>query len=144
MTERPEIRHAVGLWVQRAEEDLTAAEHMLTIQEDCPFGIVCFHAQQCAEKYLKALLTFHSIRFPKTHDLSELALLLKERADLDVTLPDLAGLGGYAVEARYPGDWDPIERADAKVAVAIAARVRGRVRSLLPREFLPAGPRRGA
>lgn len=56
-------------WFKKAESDLKTAEHILTLKESCPFDIVCFHAQQCAEKYLKALLVFRSIDFPKTHDL---------------------------------------------------------------------------
>jgi HEPN domain-containing protein len=39
-------------------------------------GLVCFHCQQAAEKYLKTLLIFHEVSFPKTHDL----LLLLELA----------------------------------------------------------------
>ncbi len=136
MTERPEVLHAVRLWAQRAEDDLAAAEHLLKLRKGSPFGIVCFHAQQCAEKYLKALLLFHSIRFPRTHDLTELAILLKDRADLAVALPDLAALAAYAVEARYPGDWDPIERQDADEAVATARKVRDAVRRQMPGEGL--------
>ena len=56
MNERPELRHVVAQWVSRAEEDLTAAEYLLTMGEQCPFATVCFHAQQVVEKYLKALL----------------------------------------------------------------------------------------
>ena len=43
-------------WVKKAESDLKTAEHTLTLKERCPFDTVCFHAQQCAEKYFKALL----------------------------------------------------------------------------------------
>ncbi len=55
MNERPELRHVVAQWVSKAEEDLTAAEYLLTMGEQCPFATVCFHAQQLLEKYLKAL-----------------------------------------------------------------------------------------
>ena len=40
--------------------------------EEIPWDTVGFHAQQCSEKYLKALLLFHRINFPKIHDLTEL------------------------------------------------------------------------
>ena len=56
MSASPEVAQVVRQWVERAEEDLVNAEHTLTLEENCPVGTVCFHAQQCAEKYLKALL----------------------------------------------------------------------------------------
>ena len=59
----------IRLRVEKAEHDLRNAEHTLTIEQDCPFDTVCFHAQQCAEKYLKALLVWKGIPFPKTHNL---------------------------------------------------------------------------
>ena len=52
----PEILSAVRRWIEKAEDDLRNAEHTLTLKEDCPYGTICFHAQQCVEKYLKALL----------------------------------------------------------------------------------------
>jgi HEPN domain-containing protein len=57
MNERPELRHVIAQWVSKAEEDLTAAEYLLTMGGQCPFATVCFHAQQLVEKYLKALLS---------------------------------------------------------------------------------------
>jgi len=46
--------------------------HTLMLDENCPYDTICFHAQQCVEKYLKALLTSTHTDFPKTHDLIEL------------------------------------------------------------------------
>ncbi len=42
-------------WVRTAEQDFRAAEYTLTLLDDCPFDTICYHSQQCAEKYLKAL-----------------------------------------------------------------------------------------
>jgi HEPN domain-containing protein len=72
MNAPPELTRLVRLWVEKAEHDLRNATHTLTLEEDCPFDTVCFHAQQCVEKYLKALLTLRQIEFSKTHDLTEL------------------------------------------------------------------------
>ena len=66
-------------WIKKAESDLKTAEHILTLEEDCPFDTVCFHAQQCAEKYLKALLVYRSIDFPKTHDIRLLMQRVPDR-----------------------------------------------------------------
>jgi HEPN domain-containing protein len=49
---------------------LKTAAHTLTLRQDSPTDTVCFHAQQCVEKHLKALLVLRAIVFPKTHDIS--------------------------------------------------------------------------
>ena len=95
--------------------------------EHCPFATVCFHAQQLVEKYLKALLAFHSVPFPKTHDLAELVSALPTPHALPVDSAELGLLTRYEVEARYPGDWEPITRQESDEAVRIA-RLRARAR----------------
>ena len=59
-------------WLAKADRDLLAAAHMLTLKDECPTDVVCFHAQQCVEKYVKALLVFLATPFPKTHNIREL------------------------------------------------------------------------
>jgi HEPN domain-containing protein len=65
-------------WVTKAENDLKSASYILKMK-DCPVDNVCFNAQQCVEKYLKALLITQGLKFPKTHDLGELLVLLPPR-----------------------------------------------------------------
>ncbi len=43
-------------WVIKTENNLKNAVHSLKLGKECPTDTVCFHAQQCVEKYLKALL----------------------------------------------------------------------------------------
>ena len=124
----------VRQWAEKAEHDLRNAEHTLTLQDDCPFDTVCFHGQQCAEKYVKALLVLRSVGFPKTHDLVVLVELVPPDLSLGVELAELAVLNRYGVEARYPGDWEPITREDAKQACGTARKIRETVRNLLPAE----------
>ena len=57
----------VKLWVKKAESDLITASNSLKILPEPPFDTICFHAQQCAEKYLKAFLIFHEVKFEKIH-----------------------------------------------------------------------------
>ena len=90
MSARPEVLEAARQWVTKAEEDLTNAVHTLSLQEDCPFATVCFHAQQTAEKHLKALLTLHSVPFPKTHDLTELLRRVPPGNDLGLAGAEVA------------------------------------------------------
>lgn len=127
----------VRAWVVKAEHDLRNAEHTLTLQDDCPFDTVAFHAQQCVEKYLKAFLVAQGIAHPRIHDLGELAALARPALALDDELDRIAVLETYAVEARYPGEWEEIDRREAEEAVATARRIRSKIRSLLPPESLP-------
>ncbi len=110
MSVPPEVEAVAVGWVLRARNDLKAAEYLLTLADGCPFDAVCFHAQQCAEKYLKALLTSHAVAFERTHNLRRLLDLCAIEAGLEGELPDLEELIPYAVEARYPGTWEPVTR----------------------------------
>ncbi len=138
MNGQPDQLHLVRQWIAKADEDLKNAEYTLTLDEECPFGTICFHAQQCAEKYIKALLVFHAVLFPRTHDLVILFNSIPSQDQPNLSLDELAVINRYAVETRYPGDWEPISRQEANEAVGIARTVKDLVREHFPREvFLP-------
>ena len=119
-------------WVEKAENDLKTALLALKAGEECPTDTVAFHAQQCAEKYLKSYLAFKGIDFPKIHDIEELAA--RTRGLTTGLLPeDFRALTIYATVTRYPGDYEPISLAEARLAVALARKVRGAVRKQLPK-----------
>ena len=63
-------------WLVKAENDLKTAVHTLTLGQDCPTDTVCFHVQQCVEKYIKALLVLRATPFSKTHNIRVLRALL--------------------------------------------------------------------
>jgi HEPN domain-containing protein len=121
----------VEAWISKAENDLRNAEHTLTLQENCPFDTVCFHAQQCAEKYLKALLLKAGSEPPRTHDLRLLLQRLPSTSAALFRMNDMVELNRYSVEARYPGEWEPISRAEAEQAVTLARAIRAAARDLL-------------
>jgi HEPN domain-containing protein len=77
-------------WLVKAENDLLTAAHTLKLGAACPTDTVCFHAQQCVEKYLKALLVFRATPFPRTHDSYLLRSLLPPKLclKLDKKLQD--------------------------------------------------------
>ncbi len=98
-------------WVDRAEEDYLLARSSLRRKAPLTYG-ACFHAQQCAEKYLKALLVARGQPFPKIHDLVALADLCAQAGLILAMDPDqLAALASYAVRIRYPGDLPTAEEA---------------------------------
>lgn len=117
------LRRDVRDWVVKAEEDYETARFLVRKRKPNLSNAVCFHAQQCAEKYLKAFLVFHRIAFPKTHDLLDL-LELTKKADptLELLRSDLAHLEPYAVEVRYPGEF--ATRQEAKRSVRVMAHIR--------------------
>lgn len=120
MIESRDVSRQVGQWIEKAEHDLGNAEYTLTIFEDCPFDTVCFHAQQCVEKYLKGWLIFKFIDFPRMHDLVVLLNLALSSGLHGLGPQDVQPLNRYTIEARYPGDWDPIDRREAEDAVVAA------------------------
>ena len=117
-------------WVQKAEEDYAAAVALSRKRTPPLPDVVCFHAQQCIEKYLKALLVHHRIYFPKTHDVLALCELARPIAPtLELSKPALAYLKPYAVMFRYPD-----ERAtatEARVAVRHLHHLRLTLQALL-------------
>ncbi len=91
-------------WVNKAEGDFATAQRELQVQQLPNYDAVCFHSQQCAEKYLKACLQEENIAFRRTHDLSTLLdLLLPVKPNWETLRPTLDALTTYAVEFRYPG-----------------------------------------
>ena len=120
-----EVRRAlVRRWLDRAAEDLGAAERLLSGGAAFP-AAAGFHAQQAAEKYLKAFLTRRQVEFPKTHDLAALLDLVARVAPaLAGSLPAITALTPYGVESRYPGDFPVPTAAEARQAVTLAEQVR--------------------
>lgn len=98
--------------VQFAENDLKAA---LKLANELN-AITCFHCQQSAEKYIKGLLLFLQIDFKKSHDLVYLLELLSLEIPDDIF--DASDyLNEYAVETRYPGDYEEITNNEATKAI---------------------------
>ena len=135
MPENEKTIAVVREWAAKAENDLRSAAHLLRM-DDCPTETVCFHAQQCVEKYLKALLAAQSVEFPKTHDVGELTALLPPRLRPRLDDKEQDRLTDYATVTRYPGDYEPISLGEARQAVKIARRVRREVRKLLEKKPL--------
>lgn len=90
-------------WAEKAEEDFTLAQSALRRKKPLLTG-ACFHAQQCAEKYIKAPLLSKGAEFPKTHDLLMLNNLCAEAGIfLEINPKLLNTLTDYAARTPYPG-----------------------------------------
>jgi HEPN domain-containing protein len=94
---------AARAWINKAEADFNAARLLLASGKDCPAHIVCFHAQQCVEKYLKAVLCLRGVDFPRIHDIGELVAMLPAGVAPGLSSEEQEQLTEYAVDSRYPG-----------------------------------------
>ncbi len=123
-------------WIEKADNDLKNAAYILTLGAEGPTDTVCFHSQQCVEKYLKAFLVFVETDFPKTHDIGELMNLIPDRYRPELSIQDQRRLTAYATVTRYPGGYPPIKLSEARQAVRLARRTRKVILGHLPKELL--------
>lgn len=131
---RFDIIKKVQQWITYADEDLRLAKHGLTISSSCPYRLIAYHAQQCAEKYLKAWLVYKQIDFPYTHNIRSLVQLCPGEWTAEIT--DADELTPFAVTTRYPGEDERVTRAQALNAIELAKKVRKVVRRAFKEEGL--------
>lgn len=124
------MKPATEEWIRKAEAGFCSACRERAVKPEPNLDLVCFLAQQCAEKYLKARLMEAERPFPRTHDLGFLLNLIGEiEPEWDQIRPGLSDLSSMGIEVRYPGLWASGEEADN--ALEIAKRVRIIVRPAL-------------
>jgi HEPN domain-containing protein len=128
----PERQRHVRRWLQYAQDDLKLAEAVLRDPEQAPRH-ACLHAQQAAEKALKAGLIFLAVKFEFRHDLDRFRLMLPPDWEVVREPLNLANLTEWAVESRYPGDYPDATEDDAREAVALARDVLDYIRRDLKR-----------
>ena len=116
-----------------AAQDFEAAQ---ILSDKGLWPVSCFHAQQAAEKGLKAVLAARNQPFPKTHDLERLAALIGESLPGFPSLAEhCAVLNEYAVTARYdPGAAWGIDHDETLHALHLSREVLGHCRTAVERE----------
>lgn len=103
-------------WLEFAKMDLGAAEYLLTMHP-LPVEIICYHCEQAAEKFLKAVLVQFDKEPPKTHDLVQLCKLCCEVNERFGQLADACiELTPYGVQVRYPSNLE-LDENDAACAL---------------------------
>ena len=120
----PPEAHAPGSpadWLHHAQSDLALAH--TTPLPPILFEDLCFHAQQAAEKAIKAILVACDIPVPRTHNLRTLFDLLPPDVCAPADIQEAAGLSDYAVASRYPGTSEPVEVEEYREAVRMAEAV---------------------
>jgi HEPN domain-containing protein len=124
------LKPATQEWIEKAEGDYQTALRERRVRRRPNHDAVCFHAQQCIEKYLKALLTEHEKPFPKIHDLLKLGeMCFRIAPELKNVEAALDLLSRYAIVFRYPGEQATSE--EAKAAVKALEKVRKLIKNSL-------------
>ena len=91
-------------WIKKAEGDVRGARQLAGRTPQLN-DLICFHCQQAAEKYLKALLQELGLVVPRVHDMGELLdLLLPHDATLRRLQRGVLFLTQFAVDYRYPDE----------------------------------------
>lgn len=130
MKERTDL---VRGWLRKARSDEVAMEASLSAGA---LDAACFHAQQAAEKYLKAFLVYAGIEFPLTHNLVKLVELCAGSDSAFRSLTRVAAtLVPYAVEVRYDDEFWPSPEI-AQQARSLSEMIKEAVRSRLPKELV--------
>lgn len=117
------INEITANWIAKAENDLKVVVHELNNQDpvtDC----ICFHSQQCAEKYLKAFLVHQNIEPEKTHKIERLIEACMQIDKEFETIKDAVLLTEYAVSTRYPDDFYQPSFEEAKDAYDLALKAK--------------------
>jgi len=125
---RPEVKTTVGelkSWIEIADKNFAAAKILIRSQKSSTSS-ACLHAQQCAEKYLKAMLILKDVDFPKTSDLPTLNALCNQTGIVTgFAQQSLVNLTKYEDRPNLP----TLE--DAKEAIEIAQTIRNFSRAFL-------------
>jgi HEPN domain-containing protein len=124
-------------WLLRAQEDLAAAERVLSGSSPL-VRTALFHCQQAAEKALKALLTWNDVPFRRIHILEELGeTCVRADPSLAPVVARATSLSVYAVRFRYPGAPYQPTFEEARAAQSLAQDVLSAVKCRLPEEARP-------
>ena len=109
-------------WLRYARSDLEISK-VSDLSDRILLEELCFHAQQAAEKALKAILIAKGVSFPRTHSISTLIEFLPEDIVVPSEVLDAAALTDYAVMTRYPSIMESVEYEEYKEAVRMAEYV---------------------
>lgn len=127
------MNETVSEWLHKAEGDWQAANQLWSDRSYPNYDAVCFHAQQCIEKLMKALLIKNSVVPVYTHKLNSLhSELLRACPEWSANVEELEFLTRGATEFRYPGE-DATQN-DAESCLNISANLRSLALSLLNKE----------
>ena len=123
--------HDVGEWLRYSNMDLETAKFLLETMHPAPLEIICYHCQQSAEKFLKALQIHFGEEVEKTHDLVRLVNSLRKYTEIPENFPHLLNtLTQFATKTRYPQQI-VLDEAQARRAITNAEQVKAWAESVI-------------
>jgi HEPN domain-containing protein len=105
-------------WIKRANSSLELAQ--AKINNKIYFEDLCYQAQQSVEKALKGLLIFYGVEPEFTHNIEILLNEVRKFTDIPENIKEAALLTNYAVQTRYPGEYDEITKEEYERSIEIA------------------------
>ena len=129
-----DLRDYVDKWLFRAAEDMAVIENLMQSDLQGYASAICFHAQQAAEKYLKALLAHKGVDFPRTHDIDFLLSECRKVAPGKFDCVDPKSFTDFGVSVRYPDDFYVPQASEAQYYAQVTNDVRSIVESLIRSE----------
>ncbi|HUO57282.1 MAG TPA: HEPN domain-containing protein [bacterium] len=122
-------------WMDYAVNDLRMARE--GAEKGYRLEALCYHAQQAAEKALKAVFIFHRRPFPKTHDLEKWMALLPPSFSIPPRLRQAKDLSDYSEIGRYPHGFEAVTSKEYQRAVELAQAVVDWVDKILSKNDSP-------
>jgi HEPN domain-containing protein len=105
-------------WIERAKSSLELAQ--AKIIRHIHYEDLCFQLQQAAEKALKGLLIYYGFEPEFTHNIEILLKEIKNFTEIPENIKEAAQLTNYAVQTRYPGEYDEITEEEYEKSIKIA------------------------
>ncbi|MDR2716556.1 MAG: HEPN domain-containing protein [Treponema sp.] len=105
-------------WIERAKGSLELAQVKIT--RHIYYEDLCYQSQQAAEKALKGLLIYYGVEPAFTHNIEILLKEIKKFTDIPENIKEAAQLTNYAVQTRYPGEYDEITKEEYEESIKIA------------------------
>jgi HEPN domain-containing protein len=118
-------------WYHRAHQDWKEAQALALLDPESPNAV--WLVQQAVEKAIKSLLILEQVKFRRMHALEPLRELLPVTYRLRTVPKDLSVLSQRGAESRYPGEYDPVDAADVRLALRLGKKCM----ELLVKEFDP-------
>jgi len=105
-------------WIERAKSSLELAQ--AKIVHYIYYEDLCYQSQQSVEKALKGLLIYYGENPEFTHNIEILLKELKKFTEIPENIEDAVLLTDYAVQTRYPGEYDEVTKEEYERSVKIA------------------------
>ncbi|MDR0704102.1 MAG: HEPN domain-containing protein [Planctomycetaceae bacterium] len=107
-------------WIERAKSSFEISKLAVNIHADVYYEDLCYQSQQAVEKVLKGLLIYYGVEPEFTHNIEILLKELKNFTEIPDHIKEAVQLTNYAVQTRYPGEYDEVTKEEYENSIKIA------------------------